>query len=65
MSILSKLTHRMSCRDVTRLVSQMQDRPLALSERIRLRLHLLICVACTRFERQMRFMREAMRKYKE
>ena len=65
MSILRKLTHQVSCRDATRLVSQMQDRPLRLSERIKLRLHLLACVACTRFERQMRFMRDAMRKYKE
>ena len=38
------------------------DRPLTLLERLRLRMHILICPACTRFDRQMDFLRQAMRK---
>ena len=34
-------------------------------QRIKLRLHLAVCDGCTRFERQMRFLRAAMRTYRE
>lgn len=60
-----RLTHAMSCKEATRHISQMQDRPLSLRERVLLRLHLLVCVACSRFERQVRLLRMAMRKYRE
>jgi hypothetical protein len=36
------------------------DRPLGWTERVRMRGHLLICAACTRFNAQMRLMRSAM-----
>lgn len=62
---MHKLTHFLSCREVTRLVSQMQDTPVPLLQRIKLRLHLAICDGCTRFERQVRFLRAAMRTYRE
>jgi hypothetical protein len=54
-----------TCKEATQLVSKMQDQRLSLGERLKLRLHLLICVACARFERQMRLLRVAMRKYRE
>jgi hypothetical protein len=57
--------HLLSCKDVSHLVSQMQERPLGPLEGWMLRLHLAVCDACTRFEVQMRFMRKAMRKYRE
>jgi hypothetical protein len=63
--VLHKLTHGMTCKEATRIVSQMQDRPLSFWERARLRLHLLVCAACSRFERQMRLLRLAMRRYRE
>ena len=59
------LGHILSCKDVSRLVSQMNERGLGPVERWTLRLHLAVCDACMRFEQQMRFMREAMRKYRE
>jgi hypothetical protein len=62
--MLSRLTHMLSCKEVTRLLSQAQDRPLALGERVKLRLHLLVCTACTRFERQLAFMRTALSRYR-
>ena len=56
------LKHR--CRDVTRLVSRAQDAPLPWRQRVRVRLHLSVCAACSRFERQLRFLREAARRYR-
>jgi hypothetical protein len=62
--MLRRLTHMLSCKEVTRLLSQAQDRPLALGERIKLRLHLAVCTACTRFARQLAFMRTALSRYR-
>ncbi len=59
-----RLTHMLSCKEVSRLLSRGEDRRLALSERVKLRLHLLVCAACARFARQLAFMREALRRYK-
>ena len=53
-----------SCKDASHLISQMQDVDLPFGQRLRVRVHLLFCEACTRFERQMRFLRRVMRKYR-
>jgi len=53
----------LSCRQATELMSQEQDRPLALSERIGLRLHVLICTGCANYRRQMMVLREACRRF--
>jgi hypothetical protein len=50
-----------TCREVHRLVSEGMDRELSLVERTRMRLHLVVCVACTRFNGQMELIRRAMR----
>jgi hypothetical protein len=52
------------CRAATRLVLEGEDRRLRLSERLRLRLHLLICSACPRFVAQVHLMREAMARWR-
>jgi hypothetical protein len=52
----------LTCKEASRLVSQGLDRQLALGERLRLRLHLLICDACTNFRRQVDFLRAAVKK---
>jgi hypothetical protein len=57
--------HVINCRHATRLVSRMQDQPLGRLERALLRLHLACCETCARFEEQVRFLREAMTKYRE
>ena len=54
------LGHLLSCKDVSRLLSQAQDRPLGWWQRWRLRMHLSVCAACTRVDAQMRFLRRAM-----
>jgi hypothetical protein len=50
----------LNCKQATQLMSQAQDRPLALKDRLGLRLHLLICRACSRFNRQLGVMRQAL-----
>lgn len=50
-----------TCREVHRLVSEGMDRDLSMVERTRMRLHLMVCVACTRFDAQMGLLRRAMR----
>jgi hypothetical protein len=54
----------LSCKEVTRLLSQGEERRFTLAERVKLRLHLSVCTACTRFSRQLAFMREALSRYR-
>ncbi len=51
----------LSCKDVTRLLSESMDRSLPLGKRIGVRLHLLICKFCLRYERQLLLIRETAR----
>ncbi len=53
----------LTCKQVTRMLSEAQDRPLTLGERISLKMHLLICKGCDNFGQQMRFLRNACRSY--
>ena len=59
------LGHLISCKHASHLISEMQDRKRVGFERVGLNLHLAWCHACIQFERQVRFLREAMRKYRE
>ena len=52
-----------ACKDVHRLVIEGQDRKLPFSERIAVRVHLMMCGACRRFEAQMDFLRQALRRF--
>jgi hypothetical protein len=52
-----------TCKQVHRLVIEAQDRQLSFSERISVRIHLMMCGACQRFELQMKFLREALRRF--
>ena len=60
-----KLWPLIACKDVSRALSQMQDADVAFPLYLRLRLHLLLCDACTRFEQQLHFLRLAMRRYRD
>jgi|APFre7841882630_1041343.scaffolds.fasta_scaffold225675_1 hypothetical protein len=53
----------LSCDQATRLMSESQERPLRASERAWLRVHLLICDGCRRFQRQVGVLRNAMRAF--
>ncbi len=48
-----------TCREVTRLISEGHDRRLSLSERIGVRLHLMMCNGCRNFDAQLRLIRKA------
>lgn len=50
----------LSCKEVTRLVSQGEDRRLAFGERVALRLHFTICRGCHNVESQLKFLRVAV-----
>ena len=52
---------KLTCKEVSHLVSQGLDRELGWGERMRLRIHLSICDGCTHFKKQMDFLRRAMR----
>jgi hypothetical protein len=52
---------RRTCRDVAALLVAREDRRLGLADRIALRLHLVACEACPKFERQLLTMRNSMR----
>lgn len=50
-----------SCKEVSELVSQAQDRPLSLHEKFGLYVHLPLCQGCRNFSRQVAFLRAAVR----
>ena len=56
---------KLTCREVTRIVLEGEERPLAFGERLRLRFHMLICEACPRFVQQVKFMRSAIGRWKQ
>jgi hypothetical protein len=51
----------LSCKDVTQLISESMDTSLPIGKRIGMRLHLLICKFCSRYERQLLLIRETIR----
>jgi hypothetical protein len=53
-----------SCREVTRLVLESEDRELALAERLALQIHWRICDGCSKFRDQTRLMRDAMARWR-
>ncbi|MHB8471864.1 MAG: anti-sigma factor family protein [Gammaproteobacteria bacterium] len=53
----------LTCKDVSILVSDAQDRRLMAREWFQVRLHLLICVACHNFAQQLRLLRGAARRH--
>ena len=50
---------RLTCREAHRLVSEGLDRDLSVFERLRIRMHLTVCDACTNFNGQMVLLRRA------
>jgi hypothetical protein len=52
----------LSCKDVTLLISESMDTSLPVGQRIGMRLHLLMCKFCSRYERQLLLIRETVRR---
>ena len=55
----------LSCKEVSQLVSQSLDRPLPIGKRIAVRMHLMICTLCRRYQRQLHFLQQATRQLPE
>jgi len=56
---------RITCQQASRLLSQREDEPLPFGKRVRLRLHLAYCDACTNVSRQFATLRLAMQRWRE
>lgn len=53
----------LKCEEATRLASDGLDRHLSMKETVSLRMHLLACGACSRFNRQIKLMGTLSRRY--
>lgn len=51
----------LTCKHASQMISESQEHPLGIWERVSLRLHLWMCVSCRRFERQIHFLRRSLR----
>ena len=56
---------RISCQQASRLLSQRQDMPLPLGQRLKLRVHLSVCDACRNVSRQFDTLRLALTRWRE
>jgi len=54
-----------NCSEVTRLVSESMDRKLPFYQRVGIRLHLSMCRFCSRYRKQLLFMKEALTRCNE
>ena len=52
----------LTCKEATRMMSEAQDRPLSIGERLQLRMHLAMCRGCRNFRVQMDFLLTACRR---
>lgn len=55
---------RRTCKEAAALIIAREDRALPVAERLALRLHLAMCKACPKFERQVLTMRNAMAQWR-
>ncbi len=56
---------RRTCREAAALIIAREDRALNLPDHVALKLHLLACKACPRFENQVLTMRAAMGQWRQ
>lgn len=62
--LIKAIGHIINCKDASRLLSQAQDRQLSALAGWKLRMHLKICAKCRRFENQLLFLREALKRWR-
>ncbi len=53
-----------TCKQVAAILVAREDRQLGWSDRLALRIHMVICDACPQFERQMLTMRNSLRQWR-
>ena len=56
---------KLTCKEASRLLSEGQERRLGAAERVLLRAHLLACSGCAAIEKQLDFLRKAIRRLGE
>jgi glutathionyl-hydroquinone reductase len=56
-----KIPLRVTCKQATALLIAKEDRRIAMSDQVALRLHLYACKACPNFEHQLIVMRKSMK----
>lgn len=59
-----KLPLMRTCREVATILVAREDRVLSPPDRLALRIHMVMCDACPRFERQMLSMRNGLRQWR-
>lgn len=55
----------LNCYQATRLLSEAQEHPLSLRERLSLKMHVMMCSGCRNFGEQMHVLRRITRAYAE
>jgi hypothetical protein len=55
-----RIPFRVTCRQATALLLAQEDRRIAMSDKVALRLHLYACKACPNFEQQLTIIRKSM-----
>jgi len=53
----------LNCKNATRLMSESQERSLSITERVSLKLHMMMCSGCNNFNEQMGSIRLMTRSY--
>jgi hypothetical protein len=53
------------CSEASRLISRSMDDPLPWGQRLGMRLHVLICRLCRRYQKQLIWIRKAMHRYSD
>jgi len=56
-----KIPLRVTCKQAASLLIAREDREIALSEKVALRLHIYACKACPNFEQQILIMRKGLK----
>lgn len=52
----------LTCKQASQIISQSLDNPLSWSNRMKLKFHLFICDACSRFNQQLRLLNTAVKR---
>jgi hypothetical protein len=60
-----KIPLRVTCKQAASLLIAREDREIALSERVALRLHIYACKACPNFEQQLLIMRKSLKLWRQ
>lgn len=52
-----------NCKKISKMMSDATDRDLTLWERLRIRVHILMCTGCSQFARQLQILRAVSRAF--